>query len=572
MKCAINIENIIKKSSAAGIVAIDSLGNVLQYNKDALYILDIKSHEMQGKKIHDLLPFLNINDLIDPKIAEETKKIQLRDKVLKFEILPINDTQEKTFIIQFKDITWEEKEVDDVKSAKILCNNMDDVIESSYDGIYITDGKANTLRINKSYERITGMKREEMLGQNMRDLVDRGYISQSVSLMVLETGKIATIQQDFKTGKKALVTATPIYDNEGGINLIVTNIRDITELHKLDEKLKKNEKLTEKYYLEIEEMRKQLLSESQIISQDKKMFDLIYIAKRVAAVDTTVLLLGETGVGKEVFAKYIHSHSLRKKGQYIKINCGAIPENLIEAELFGYEKGSFTGAAKNGKPGLIEIADGGTLFLDEVGELPLDMQVKLLRVLQESELTRVGGIKPTKVDVRIIAATNRNLEEMIKAKKFREDLFYRLNVVPLTIPPLRERREDITPLVIYYLKEFNEKYQFSKKISPGCLNCLLEYDWPGNVRELKNIVERVMVVSADDFVTEEELPKYIGRVEIEESLFSPSEIIPLKDAVGRIEEMLIDKAFNKYGNVRDAAKALEIDASTFVRKRQRYKK
>jgi len=453
--------------------------------------------------------------------------------------------------------------------VKLNCLELDAVIESSYDGIYVTDGNANTIKINKSYEAITGLKRENMINRNMHDLVKEGYVSKSSTLIVLKTKKSATIIQDFKSGKRVLISSNPIFDKAGNITMVVTNVRDVTELYELEEELAKNKKLTEKYYSEIEAMRAQLLTKSDLVAEDKKTIDLLEVVKRVSKVDTTILLLGETGVGKEEVAKYIHKNSLRSEKNFIKINCGAIPENLIESELFGYEKGAFTGANKEGKMGLFEVADGGTIFLDEVGELPLNVQVKLLRVLQESEIERIGGVKPVNVDVRIIAATNRDLEKMITEKTFRSDLFYRLNVVPLTIPSLRERREDIIPLVQYYLCKLNSKYKFSKSFSPEAIKAMYNYNWPGNVRELKNIVERVVVISSCDKILKSDLP-IISHVNDIETAVGCGEICNLKDAVERVEAELITKAFNKAGNVREAAKILGIDAATFVRKRKRY--
>jgi transcriptional regulator with PAS, ATPase and Fis domain len=295
-------------------------------------------------------------------------------------------------------------------------------------------------------------------------------------------------------------------------------------------------------------------------------------SQRIAKVDTTVLLLGETGVGKEEIAKFIHRNSLRKDRPFVKINCGAIPANLIESELFGYEKGAFTGALQQGKLGMFEVAEGGTLLLDEIGELPLKMQVKLLRALQEQEITRVGGTKSIKIDVRILAATNRNLEKMVREKIFREDLYYRLNVVPVNIPPLREREKDILPLAYLFLEQFNKKYGLKKRFSFSTNACFLDYSWPGNIRELKNIVERVVVTSKENEILIEDLPEGICKNKIEKIGERDSDIIPLKDALGKIEKELIEKAYEKFGSVRSAAKALGIDASTFVRKRQKYEK
>nr|WP_034868243.1 sigma 54-interacting transcriptional regulator [Clostridium lundense] len=463
-----------------------------------------------------------------------------------------------------------QKIITQLEKTRILCSELDAVIECSYDGIYITDGEANTLRLNKSYEKITGLTREYMIGKNMRHLVDEGVISKSGTLLVLKHKKPITIEQTFKTGKKVLVSSSPIFDKKGNITMVVTNVRDVTQLYELKEQLAKNEELTKKYYSEIEAMRNQLLSSSDIIAQDKHMLDTLRMAKRVANVDTTVLLLGETGVGKEEVAKYVHKNSKRCNKQFIKVNCGAIPENLIESELFGYDKGAFTGANKEGKMGLFEVADRGTIFLDEVGELPLDMQVKLLRVLQEREIERIGGVTPIKIDVRILAATNRNLEEMVSKKLFREDLYYRLNVVPIIIPPLRERKEDIEPLFQHFLGELNKKYGLNKTFAPSAVEVIIQYNWPGNVRELKNIVERVVIMSNSDTVLRSDLPIKNNFNSLDIQIDDSDEKVNLKELVEKLELQFISKAFEKYGNVRDAAKYLGIDASTFVRKRKKY--
>lgn len=456
------------------------------------------------------------------------------------------------------------------EKLQIKTNRLYDIIECSYDGIYITDGEANTIFLNKSYEKITGMKRKEMLTKNMKCLEKNGFISKSATLMVLKSRDSVTIEQKFKTGKKVVVSSNPIFDDKGNIIMVVTNVRDVTELYELKEQLKKNKELTEKYYSQVEVMRNQLLNFSDIVAKDEKMLNILEMVRKVAKLDTTILLLGETGVGKERIAKYVHKNSKRSQKSFIKIDCGAIPYNLIESELFGYEKGAFTGANKEGKIGLFEVADLGTIFLDEVGELPLDMQVKLLRVLQEGEIKRVGGNNTIKVDVRIIAATNRNLEEMIKNKTFREDLYYRLNVVPIRILPLRERTGDIEPLIDHFLSVFNKKYDFSKSITCGAIDSLKAYAWPGNVRELKNIVERAIIMSPGDKILRSDIPineAWSNRCELK---FIDKKV-NMKEEVEKLEEQLIENAFAKYGNVRDAAAELGINASTLVRKRKRYK-
>ncbi|MFL0194263.1 sigma-54 interaction domain-containing protein [Clostridium sp. WILCCON 0269] len=459
----------------------------------------------------------------------------------------------------------------DVKDLESTIKQLYQIIENSYDGIYITDGEANTIFLNKSYEKITGIERSAMIGKNMRYLENNKYISKSCTLMVLESGKNVTIEQKFKTGKTAVVSSSPIFNDIGEITMVVTNVRNVTELYELKEQVKKNRELTQKYYSQLEAMKKQLLKFSDIIAKDEKMLTTLEMARKVAKVDTTVLLLGETGVGKEKVAKYIHKNSSRNGKSFIKIDCGSIPYNLIESELFGYEKGAFTGANKEGKIGLFELADGGTIFLDEVGELPLDMQVKLLRALQEGEIKKVGGTDTVKIDVRVIAATNRNLEEMVEKKTFREDLYYRLNVVPITILPLRERKDDIEPLISHFMCVFNKKYDFNKVITAGAVDSFKTYKWPGNVRELKNIIERVIIMSTGDKILRSDLPIK----EVWDSSVPTTDVwnknLTLKEAVENLEESIIESSLEKHGNVRGAAKELGIDASTLVRKRKKYK-
>lgn len=442
-----------------------------------------------------------------------------------------------------------------------------DVIETSYDGIYITDGNAKTIMINKSYERITGLSREVLIGKNMSELVENRIISESVTLSVLKARKVVTIQQTFNSGKCALVTGTPFFDKDKNIKMVVTNVRDITDLQRLREKISENQYENQKYKVLIEELNKQITSNECIVAEDETMLNLLLLAKRVAKVDTTVMIYGETGSGKEVMAKYIYNNSLRKNKPYIKVNCGAIPENLMESEFFGYTDGSFTGALKGGKIGIFESANTGTLLLDEIGELPLSMQVKLLRVLQEGEIEKIGCSNTIKVDVRIIASTNRDLEQMVRQGAFREDLYYRLNVVPLKVLPLRERKSSIIPLAKHFLEVFNKKYGMNKEISKDAFKYLYEYSWPGNVREVKNLMERVIVTSPGDVITSKDLPFHILDDSFSGILHEGG---TLANAVERIEKEMIINAYERHQNVRRAAAELGIDPSTFVRKKKKY--
>ena len=437
-----------------------------------------------------------------------------------------------------------------------------DIVDSSHDGIFITDGQANTLWVNPAYLSISGLQEADVLGKNMWDLEKSGIVSRSGTILAIAQRKPVTLEQTFRTGKRALITSTPSFGDQGDIKMVVTNVRDMTEFYDLQERYQETE---ERYQTEIELARRQVLSGSELIAADPNTIAVLRQVDRVAMLDATVLLTGETGVGKEKFAQYIYKCSPRREERFITVNCGAIPPTLIESELFGYEKGAFTGAVRD-KMGIFELADKGTIFLDEIGELPLDMQVKLLRVLQERHIQRIGGSKSIPVDLRVIAATNRDLEKMVKSKTFREDLYYRLNVVPITIPPLRDRPGDIVPFAYTFLQELNKKYNFQKHFSPSALRAMEAYDWPGNVRALKNVVERMVILSQDDLIRASELPFQPQRSAPRPGGSGP---VDLKLEVARLEDQYIRQAYEKYKNVRDAAASLGMDSSTFVRKRRR---
>ena len=316
-----------------------------------------------------------------------------------------------------------------------------------------------------------------------------------------------------------------------------------------------------------------------IICESANTISVFNFAAKVAPKDSTVLLTGETGVGKEVVAKYIHYNSMRKDNNYIKINCGAIPEHLLESELFGYVGGAFTGADPSGKPGLFELADNGTLFLDEIGELPLNLQSSLLRVLQDGEVTRVGSTKTRKVAVRIIAATNRDLKQMLQEKTFREDLYYRLNVISIIIPPLRERRDDIPALAEMFIQRLNKKYNTKKQVSDTFLLKLMSMNWPGNVRELSNFVERQYILNESDVLTTIYDMNYHAtgdtyqniQASISNTAMNEPDSLNMDKVVSSIEAALIKTSLKKCTTTKEAAKLLGISQPTFSRKYNKYK-
>lgn len=468
----------------------------------------------------------------------------------------------------------------------VLDQELEAIFESSYDGIYVTDGNGTTLRANQAFVRLDGVDPAEYVGRSVAELEAAGAFSPSATREVLRRRERVTMVQMTRAGRRVLVTGNPIFDAEGRLVRVVSNVRDLTELMDMEERLAQQERLLERYQTELEESRRAAVQIPGLVLRDARMQELVRLARRVAGVDSTVLILGESGVGKDVFARYIHGASRRAGGPFISLNCGALPPSLLEAELFGYEKGAFTGALSSGRPGLVELAHVGTLFLNEVAELPPDLQVKLLELIQHKQFLRIGGRKPTAVDFRLISATNRDLEVMLQHGTLRQDLYYRLNVVTLTLPPLRERSDDILPLAAHFLQAFNERYGMARRFSPGALRALLSHAWPGNVRELENTVERVVVTAADDLILADDLPPALqaetapaaGPAAPSRPAASPmaavvhmvSEARSLPLVLEEIEAEIIRRAQREHGSSYRVARALGISQSAAVRKLRRY--
>ncbi|KAB7705496.1 PAS domain-containing protein [Bacillus aerolatus] len=461
--------------------------------------------------------------------------------------------------------------LDELKDLQQANRHLDAIIESSYDGIYITDKNGVTLKTNSAIERITSIPKDYYINKNVSDLVKRGILENSVSEKVMQKKKTVSVVQLNYSGRETLLTGSPIFNEQGEVESVVTNIRDLSDLNELQTALRKANEMNKSYQEEIERLKGSLAAASEDTIVKSEQMKLIYdTASRIVNVEATVLILGETGVGKDVLAKYIYTHSERsKQGKFIKVNCGAIPPELLESELFGYTGGAFTGANKQGKPGMFELADKGILFLDEIGEMPLNLQVKLLRVIQEREIQRVGGISSKKIDIRLIAATNRNLKEMVKSGEFREDLFYRLNVVPIHIPPLRERKEEILSLINLYLNKINKKYSTHKQLNEDLKSFFYHYPWPGNVRELSNLLERIVLLNRDDLLGLENLPAEY-RAETVRTIPENEQIITLKEAAEAAEKNVLMLAAEKYKTTYEIAKVLDTSQPTVVRKLKKY--
>jgi len=561
---------LILNSIYNGIVAIEKKAKIIYFNKTAERIFNIPAHEAINRYILDVLPNTGGKLLECLKTGKPFYGEKLKGEKVAFvsNINPIFTNGKISGAVSvFQDISEIEKISKELDLFKDMKNWLDTIIDSSYDGLWICDHEGKVIRLNKASQKINGVKAEEVIGRNMSDLVAEGFFDKSVTLEVLQKKTSVTMIQQIKGGKRILVTGNPIFNDKGEITFVVTNDRDISELDHLRSQLHEVQALARGYISKLSELEMKGVDLSNIIFQSKEMERVIETALRVAKVDSSILLLGESGVGKGMISKLIHKHSDRNTGPFIRVDCAGIPDSLIESELFGYEKGAFTGARDEGKPGFFELANKGTLFLDEIGEIPLITQSKLLRFLEDHEIIRIGGTGPKKIDVRIITATNKKIEEMVSSKLFREDLYYRLNVVPIHIPPLKERREDILPLIFYFLKNFNTTYRKEKVLSPEVIEALSKFNFPGNIRELANIVERLVVITEKDRIETQDLPNVIVNY-MPQSISDPylPEGLSLKEAIKRYESLIIEKTSKQYGSQREVAKALKVNQATISRK------
>lgn len=457
------------------------------------------------------------------------------------------------------------KELESKIDFKEICDRL-------IDSLYITDGEGTTLYVNQKYLELGDLKAEEIIGKSVYEInEEKELYTNGVLPTVLKTKEMAeNIGTLVRTNTKLHVTGIPIFDENGEIKYAIAHQKDIKRLEDLQENLAELRLANNSDSAELEYLRQKQFADVSIVAESDNMREAFAIVNAIAGADVTVLITGESGTGKEVLCDTIYRNSTRNGKPFIKINCSAIPGNLLESELFGYEPGSFTGANKNGKAGLIEIANGGILLLDEIGDMPLDLQAKLLRVLQEKKITRIGGSKEISVDFRVLASTNKDLETEIKNGTFRDDLYYRLNVVPIHLKPLKERPEDLDPLIEKFLENYNNKYNKNVIITIGALDLMHEYDWPGNIRELKNIIERMVVINKNEVIDVEFANNILNireNIKINRNEGSDS---TLKGAVAALEIRMITKAISTYGSKRKAAAALGIDHSTLVKKCQKY--
>lgn len=455
---------------------------------------------------------------------------------------------------------------------------LEEILDHVQEGIYITDSEANTVYINHTYELISGLLKAEMLGKNMKDLVDNGAISASGTLMVLETGESITLEQSFKTGKRAIITSTPIYDDpvkRTHIIMIVTSVREITELYSVRKELTKLEHQNRQYASELGRLHSEMSENVEIVAADASSLKTVHLAQRVSLVDSPVLVSGEAGTGKEKMARFIHDHSGRSAFLFMRISFSVIPKNDPVRYLFGYEdseKGEY-------HMGILESADGGTVYLDEIADMPQEVRGRFLSLLRDGTCVLGDGMLH-RLNIRIIAGSRYSFEELQRLRLIEEDILEYFSLFPLQIPPLRERRDDIVPLLEHFLKQYQRKTGEKKHFARKCYEKLLGYEWPGNVREVHILVQRAAIVSAGEEILPEDIIlgslEEIGNSQPEEaaSVYPAPDIdsVDLKQEVARLEAYYMSLAFAKYQNIRVAAQKLGMDSSTFVRKRQRYEK
>ncbi|WP_417917356.1 sigma-54 interaction domain-containing protein [Clostridioides difficile] len=463
------------------------------------------------------------------------------------------------------------------------------ILEASHDEICVSDDKGIIIYCNKAFEENYGLKKEDILGKNVSFLEDSGYSTKSPIPIVLKTKTKFSLEQDTQTGKKLIITATPIFDENGNLEFTVENCRDITELNNIKNKLEDTKKQVKKYKSEVETLyRTALRIEDTVIMDGIVMRPIINTVNHVSKTDVSVLLLGESGTGKSSLARYIHHNSNRSNGPFITINCATISPQLLESELFGYTSGAFTGASTKGKVGLVELANGGTLFLDEIGDIPQNLQAKFLQLIQDRTFTPVGSLKNKKVDIRIISATNVDLVSKVKEKKFREDLYYRLNVIEIKLPPLRERRDNLVEIIKYYFNRYSSDFNLNKTISKEAMDAIANYRFPGNIRELQNIIQKILLTCTDNHITIDDLPNILTKnihitnngnkthiSQINKVIISDSKSTNYKNKnfdtlIKEYEKNIILDAYEKFGSSYKVAKHLEISQSKANRLIRKY--
>lgn len=570
---SVDLLKVILTSIPMGIFVVDREKKIINFNESGLRMTKLTSEDVSGKPADSIFHGGHIHQVF---ASGQTilNQIQITDTMgVLVDYSPIFDFHNEVegIIIIVQDLPMVEDMAMEIEHIKNLNKDLNAILSTIYDEILVVNHKGELLRYSETFlSDFWGVELKELTGKNLLELEGEGLFTPSVTRLVLEQKKKVSIVQETKRNKRILAVGNPIFDENGNIDRIIIASRDITETTKLKSELREVKKQSDQYKQELERIKSKDRFFNRLIYCSPKMEQIMEHVTKISHFSSTVLITGESGVGKELIAQAIHQSGSRANQPFLKLNCGAIPENLLESELFGYSKGSFTGADKNGKEGYFQKADQGILFLDEIGEMPVSLQVKLLRVLQEQEVVPIGSTTPIPINVQIVAATNKKLEKMVQEGTFREDLYYRLNVIPIHVPSLRERPKDIPLLAYHFLQRLNEKYNKNYHFTPDALNLLEVYSWPGNIRELQNMIER-LAVSADhpaldaDFV--KQFLSFTSHFNKEKPVFK--NVMPLQEAQDYIEEQLILLAMKQYKTTTKAAKALGISQSSVSRKYQK---
>ncbi|KIL44608.1 sigma 54-interacting transcriptional regulator [Jeotgalibacillus soli] len=550
-------KNIYEQSLSFGILLVNYKGRILYTNDYFEKMLNLSAKQIKEKMIQHIIPKSNIIKVIKEGNADITtygnsQYANLIEFPIKLSKLGIIIKFPNDFLQSFI-----------VKSPAMsnLKKEIESIMNLTGELVTITESDGLILRVSSNCERIMGLKEHEFVGKSAFQLEKKGVINFSSTRKVIDTKQPIRLEQVTQSGRKLLVDGHPIFNEDGTLSKVVNISKDVTEVDDLKNKLEEVKNTLRYYQQELNKVQKKA---KDIVVKSKAMEKVYDLVNRVADFDATIFIQGETGVGKEVLARTIHQLSSRKNAPFIKVNCGAIPESLMESEFFGYSKGTFTGGSKEGKKGLVVAANKGMLFLDEIGELPLNLQAKLLQVLQEKEFTPLGNTTPVKVDVRFITATNRDLEEMVREGTFREDLYYRLFVIPITIPPLAERKQDIPFLVEHFVDFYNEKYKTAKSIDKDVVQLFMDHEWKGNVRELQNTIERLILTVPNEQIQIKHLPeKMIRNTEAPTTL-------NLKDAMNHFEKKIILQTLKESKTMKEVSEKLGVDLSTISRKIKKY--
>jgi PAS domain S-box-containing protein len=561
-----------------GVIVTNAQGVITHINRRSKKYLQIDAATHVGRPIADVLPMTGrlIHQCLETGRTIWGHPASDKNAKIVLNVTPISKYRKIIgAICTFQESSIFEASAKALEPYRQLSLQLETIFNASSDGLWVCDGQGVVIAVNRASEILNGIKRSDVIGRSVDDLLDSRVFDRSVTRMVLDSGCRQTIMQRIgKTGKYLLSTGTPVMDDDGKIFLVVVNERDMTELNMLRRQIEHNREIAEKYKEKLADLSLLELKRNEIIAESGKMRHVLHMALKLSRIDASnILILGESGTGKGLLAKLIHKNSIRNKNPFVEINCAALPENLLEAELFGYEKGAFTGASDKGKIGLFELAHGGTLFLDEIGDMPLSLQAKLLKYLDDQEIRRIGGTLPIKVECSTIAATNQDLNKLVKEMKFREDLYYRLNSFILNIPPLRQRPEDVAGLVRFYLNKYNRKYKCTKKINSRVMHLLEKHPFPGNVRELKNIIENAVVMcdldAVDNFI--QAGFKASGTSPDVEAESGPDADLHLADRLRQVERQVLLQAKERCRTTREMAAALGISQPSVVRKLNAYK-